>query len=195
MTDIVINDLTKSYNGNPVIEHFSITVKAGERIAFMAPSGYGKTTLLKLILGLIEPDSGQISGVPENVSVVFQEDRLSENFSVKTNIRFTKSKNFPASEIDKVLKSLKLVDFASKPVKDLSGGMKRRVAIARSLCADFDLLVLDEPFEGLDDALKYEIIAFLSEYSKGKTIIMVTHNIDEAKALDCRIVKLDEYSM
>ena len=88
MNDIVIKNLTKSYGEKIVLKGVDIGINYGERIAFMAPSGYGKTTLLRVIFGLEKQDSGEISGVPEKKAVVFQEDRLFEEFSVKTNVKF-----------------------------------------------------------------------------------------------------------
>ena len=127
-------------------------------------------------------------------SVVFQEDRLLEDFSVKTNIKFIDG-NLDNEKFGFVLDGLKLSDVAKMPVKKLSGGMKRRVAIARAVCAEFDVLIMDEPFKGLDAVLKEDVISFLNDYIKDKTLILVTHDIDDAKKLGCKIVDLPSLNL
>ena len=115
----------------------------------MGPSGIGKTTLLLLLLGLVSPDSGEITGLPEKVSVIFQEDRLCEDFSALSNVAMVLPRGGEETA-SALLKALGLEEAMRQPVHTLSGGMKRRVAIARGLAADSPLLLMDEPFKGLD---------------------------------------------
>lgn len=194
MNEIVIKNLSKSFDDKVIFNDLSLSIPFGERVAFSAPSGYGKTTLIRMILGLEKADGGEVLSADNKYSVVFQEDRLLEDFSVKTNIKFIDG-NLDNEKLGFVLDGLKLRDVAKKPVKRLSGGMKRRVAIARAVCAEFDVLVMDEPFKGLDAALKEEVISFLNDYIKDKTLILVTHDIDDAKKLGCKIVDLPSLNL
>lgn len=191
MNDIVIKNLTKSYGEKIVLKGVDIGINYGERIAFMAPSGYGKTTLLRVIFGLEKQDSGEISGVPEKKAVVFQEDRLFEEFSVKTNVKFAQKAEYDDKFVENILSDFKLLDDSKKPVKSLSGGMKRRVSIVRALVSDFDILAMDEPFKGLDAGLKDEIISATDKYTVNKTLLLVTHDRKEAEKLGCRILDLE----
>ena len=190
MNSIIIRNLSKTFEDRTVLNNISITIPRPSRIAFTAPSGYGKTTLIRIILGLEKPDSGEVYIDDCKFSVVFQEDRLSEEFSVYTNVKFAKSQSVDKSFILQVLDALGLKDVVKKPVKKLSGGMKRRVALARALCSDFDTLILDEPFKGLDNDLKDEIINYLDYFCEDKTVILVTHDISDAQKLNCEIIDL-----
>ena len=190
MNGIAVKNLSKSFENRTVLNNVSMVIKHGSRIAVTAPSGYGKTTLIRVLLGLEKPDSGEVQTDGCKFSVVFQEDRLLEQFSVYTNAKFAKSDSIDKSFIVNVLDSLKLNDSAKKSVKTLSGGMRRRAALARALCADFNTLILDEPFKGLDNDLKDEIIDYLNDFCKDKTVILVTHDITDAEKLNCKIVDL-----
>ena len=194
MNEIVIKNLSKSFDDKIIFNDLSLSIPFGERVAFSAPSGYGKTTLIRMILGLEKADGGEVLSADNKYSVVFQEDRLLEDFSVKTNIKFIDG-NLDNEKFGFVLDGLKLSDVAKKPVKKLSGGMKRRVAIARAVCAEFDVLIMDEPFKGLDAVLKEDVISFLNDYIKDKTLILVTHDIDDAKKLGCKIVDLPSLNL
>ena len=188
---IVINNITKKYGDNTVLSDFSLEIADKEKITVMGPSGCGKTTLIRIIAGLETAGSGEILGVPQNVSFVFQENRLCEDFSAVSNVRFVTGKSVDKAEIEDNLKLLGLSDSLYKPVKTLSGGMKRRVAIARAILCDYDLLIMDEPFKGLDEELKSSVLQFVKEKTRDKTVIFVTHDIDEAKLFSERIINLN----
>ncbi len=183
-----IRNLSFSYDERPILEDFSLTVAENECVCIKAVSGKGKTTLLRLILGLETDFSGEIE-VPKNISAVFQEDRLIEHLSLKRNILLAKD---DAEKCDEMLKKVGLYDVRHKKVSQLSGGMKRRVAILRALQFGGDLLLLDEPFNGID----YENKKILAEIIKsefmvsGKAVLLVTHITEDAELLGARIVEM-----
>ncbi len=190
MTDIQVLNLTKRYGDLTVLDGFCATFATGVTTALMGRSGCGKTTLLRLLMGLERPDSGEIIGLPDRISAVFQEDRLCEEFTAVENVKIAAPRR-SADEITALLAALLLDSEAiSKPVSSLSGGMRRRVAIARALLAEGDLLLLDEPFKGLDDVTRETVIAVIREKAAGRTTILVTHDETDATALSARVVRM-----
>ncbi|NLD88697.1 MAG: ATP-binding cassette domain-containing protein [Clostridiales bacterium] len=189
MNDIVLKNVTKTFGEKIVIDNFSCTFLAGNITCIEGGSGQGKTTLLNLISGIISPDKGSIYGVPERISFVFQEDRLCEDFTAVSNLRLVCKK--PKAELEAHLRELHLGDDLKKPVKEYSGGMKRRVAVARAICYDGDCVLLDEPFKGLDETLKKTVMDYVLKYTKGKTVICVTHDRSEAGYLGGRLITLN----
>lgn len=183
MQDIVIKNLCKAYEGRPVLKDLTATLPAGRVTGLMAPSGAGKTTLLRLLMGLEQPDAGTITGLEGlRLSVVFQEDRLCDNLSAVNNIRLVN----PALSVQAVQQALAQVGLAGasqQPACELSGGMRRRVAILRALLAEYDLLLLDEPFKGLDAATKASVMADTQQRICGRTVLFVTHDASELTAL------------
>ena len=180
-----IRNLTKSYEDKVVLRDFSAKFPRGRHIAIMGPSGCGKTTLLRLILGLERPDSGEILRRGRCVAV-FQEDRLSPPLSAVSNLRLVRP-SLSREEARALLSRLGLEKDTDRPVSTLSGGMSRRVAIARALVADADTVLLDEPFSALDAATKGEVMAVMKEALAHKTVLLVTHDIEEAKAFSDEI--------
>lgn len=178
---ITFRNVCFSYKRKNVLNNFSLEIKDGERLCLSGASGCGKTTVLRLLLGLEKPQSGTVisDGNPK-FSVVFQEDRLIPHKTVKENIAlFSDEKT-----ADYYIKKLGLYDFAASASNELSGGQKRRVAIARAVSHPFDILVLDEAMNGLDDANKKIAADVILEAANGKTIITVTHNDDETQLLN-----------
>ncbi len=181
--DIIVDNISKSFGEKNVLSHFSACFPAGKKSSIMAASGKGKTTLLRIMLGLEVPDSGTVSGMHDKkVAMVFQEDRLCENLSATANIAMVCQRS--KSDIKYALAKAGLENEANAPVHTLSGGMKRRVSILRALLHDADIILMDEPFKGLDDETKLQMIRLVSEYSSGKTLIIVTHIRKELQALD-----------
>ncbi|MBR3715628.1 MAG: ABC transporter ATP-binding protein [Clostridia bacterium] len=183
--NISLKKITKSFESDKVIDGFSCEIK--ENTAIMGPSGRGKTTLVRIISGLDTPDSGTVefSSIPK-FSVVFQEDRLFNDFSAIENVSVVlnrkMSKNESQSVATSLLEELLIAkDDHKKAVKDFSGGMKRRVAIARALAADHDILILDEPYKGLDEHTRAVCAEVIKKYSEDKLVIMVTHDKTEAQ--------------
>ena len=183
MSNISIENLSFSYNNKIVFSDYSTSFPIGKTSVIMAPSGFGKTTLLYLIAKLINPAKGDIKIPVDNprFSFAFQDLRLIESASVIKNITLVNSKiNKNSNELTHCLKALELTTLADKKVSTLSGGEKSRVAIARALMADYDILLLDEPFNGLDDEAKLRTMTYVKEKTAHKTVLLVTHNKDEA---------------
>ena len=152
----------------------------GERTAILGPSGSGKTTLLRIAAGLDNDFSGYIENAPDYPIVLFQEDRLSERISVLSNLLAVTKDRAKAMEI---LERLSLSGEERSCIRELSGGMKRRVAIARVLLLDSDFLFLDEPFRGLDDDMRSFVAMLVSEYAASKTLVLVTHDEEDLRLL------------
>ena len=180
--DIAVNHLWKSYDGTPVLEDLSCSIPRGSCCALLAPSGAGKTTLLRLLLGLEQPDSGIILGIPARCGVLFQEDRLFPGLCAVSNV--TAATSCSRGEATALLSRLGLEDESQKkPVRLLSGGQARRVSLARALLAKGELLILDEPFTGLDDGSRQLCAAAIRDYRRGRTLVAVTHNLDDVPLL------------
>ena len=152
MNDLILEQVTKGFGDHVVLQEFSARFPGGQCTCIMGPSGCGKTTLLRLILGLEQPDSGRILGQTFPMAAVFQENRLFEDFSALSNVTAVCSKE-RRSEAAQHLIALGLGESLHAPVRTLSGGMKRRVAVARAVLAPGEILILDEPFTGLDREL------------------------------------------
>ena len=188
MNDIVISNLEKSFGERRVLQNFNAVFPAGELSCIMGRSGCGKTTLLNILLGLLSRDSGKIENLPEKISCIFQEDRLCEDFSAVTNIRITCDKKVDKSEIEAQLTKVGLGDSLYRPVKELSGGMKRRVAIVRALMAEGELIIMDEPFKGLDESTKLQVAEYVKSQIRGRTAIMVTHDESEVELMGGKLI-------
>ena len=175
--DIKVSNLSKKFGDNTVLRDFSAVFPEGRITCIMGPSGCGKTTLLNVILGLIQKDAGEIEGLPEKVSAVFQENRLFNDFSVLDNLKAV----VPAKSADliKGIEAMGLKDFAHAPVYSLSGGMKRRIALLRAIESDSELIIMDEPFKGLDEDTKDKVIDYTLARLNGRTAIIVTHDPSE----------------
>lgn len=178
-----IQHLCKSFDGKVVLDHVSLTLESGGTACLMAPSGRGKTTLLRCIAGLEAPDSGQITDLPERIAYVFQEDRLCDGFSAVDNIRLVTGKALGEDEIRRHLEELGLAGSLDQPVRELSGGMRRRVVISRAVCFGADLLLLDEPFKGLDDEARQQTADYILRHRGAAAILCVTHDREDAAAL------------
>ena len=188
---IALSNVTKRYGGKTVFESLTVSFPSGQRVCLMGPSGCGKTTLLRLVMGLERPDAGCVSSV-DKVSAVFQEDRLLPLQSALGNLRFTLGRG-QDERIKSLLFELGLGEDLETPVGRFSGGMKRRVAIARALGAEYDLLLLDEPFKGLDEQNKTTAARVIRRCLNQKTLIMVTHDKAEAGLMDARVMNLPAY--
>ena len=179
--DIILRHVWRSFGEKQVLRDFSHTFPQGELTVVMGPSGCGKTTLLSLLLGLQAPDQGEILGLEGlKKSAVFQEDRLCENTTAQANLRLV-NPSLTREQANQALTALGLGDSLSQPVREFSGGMKRRVAILRALLAPYDVLLCDEPFQGLDQDTKALVLTYFREKTRGKTVILVTHDEKEAE--------------
>lgn len=190
MNDIILKNICRSFGEKSVLKNFSSAFSAGSITCIMGPSGCGKTTLLNILMGLLLPDSGEIIGNSNKISAVFQEDRLCETFSSVSNIRMAAGKKVPLKTIEQHLSLLGLADSMYIPVCELSGGMKRRTAIARCILADSELIILDEPFKGLDVENRQKSAKYILENQNARTVIMVSHDVSEAKLMNAQIILL-----
>lgn len=189
--DIEFNKVNKTFISEKeitnVLKNISFKVNQGEIVAIVGPSGCGKTTLLNLISGLIKPDDGNIL-IHGKIGYMFQKDNLFEWRNVYKNITLgleINKKEINKSKIDEILKKYGLYEFKEYYPKQLSGGMRQRVALIRTLILNPDILLLDEPFSSLDYQSKIivqEDIYKIIKESK-KTTLIVTHDISEAIAL------------
>ena len=189
--DIVIKDLCKSYGENKVLKSLDAVIEKGRISCLMGPSGEGKTTLLNILMGLEKADSGVIENLPQNKSAVFQEDRLCESFSAFTNVKIV-SDRLADQTIIAHLKQVGLGEAVNQKVSTLSGGQKRRVALVRAILAEKDVLFLDEPFKGLDEDTKKIVTDYLLSNTADTTVIMVTHDTDEAESLGAKVLNLKD---
>ncbi len=194
MKELKIRGICKRFGDQEVLRNVNAVFPAGSVTCLLGPSGSGKTTLLRMIAGLEEPDAGSIEGVPERIAFVFQEDRLCEEFSALSNVHLVTGNSMTKEEIARHLAEIGLEDSLDKPVREYSGGMKRRVAIVRAVCCAAELLILDEPFKGLDGKLRLEVIDYISKYTAGRTIICVTHDPDDAERLGGVNMELEQIS-
>lgn len=187
---IELKNVSFSYGQLQILNNFNLSVKDGECVQLYGISGSGKTTVLRLILGLEKADSGNIIA-PKKISVVFQEDRLLENVDIQKNIRMVLSKEHYAFA-DTLLKEFGIYEVRKKRVSALSGGMKRRVALVRAIAYSGDALILDEPFNGLD--IENKIIAtniIKREFlDKNKPVLLITHISEDAELLNAKIVNI-----
>ncbi len=191
MGDIHIRNLSKSFGGKKVFDGLNLTIKGGVTTCIMAPSGAGKTTLLRILMGLEDADGGRVAGSEgKRFSAVFQEERLCEYMTASDNIRLVLPPPTGLPVILEGMDRLGLSGSRDQPVSELSGGMRRRVSILRALLAEYDVLFLDEPFKGLDEALKGQVMAYVKEKTAGKTVVFVTHDRAEAAVLADEVVEL-----
>lgn len=190
---VVFNEISKSFGKQDVLKNVNLTVKSGIPKCIMGVSGTGKTTLLKLLLGVMKPDGGHVI-MPEGkrITAVFQEDRLIEDADVYTNIYCVLGNEFDRNLVDKHLKMTGLLGTGDRRISELSGGMKRRVAVIRAVLANPDILVLDEAFKGLDDESRDIVIHYIRKYCEDKVIILVSHDREEGEKMGADIVDLND---
>lgn len=184
--------LYKRFGDKVVLEDVSLTVPDGAVVCLMAPSGRGKTTLLRCIAGLEMPDSGTVTGVPERLGFVFQEDRLCPQLDAVENVRLVTGRAMSRPDIEEHLRELELADCLDQRAAELSGGQRRRVSVARAVCyvPELLLLLLDEPFKGLDGAARDRTAQYLLRHRNGAAVLCVTHDRADAAALGAEIVEI-----
>lgn len=202
-----LQNLKKSYSGKTILRDISLEIGDGEIVSILGPSGCGKTTLLNMILGITEPDSGKIifndkdiTNVPmekRGFNIVFQDYALFPNLNVYKNITYG-LKNKPdissKEEIEELIHLLGLEEHLEKRIDQLSGGQKQRVALARTLVMKPGILLLDEPLSALDGVIKESIKDRIKTIAKEYhlTTIIVTHDPEEALTLSDRVLIVNE---
>lgn len=182
-------NIRKKFGENKVFEDFSHEFSVGRTTAVLGRSGGGKTTLLNILMGLLPPDGGEV--VREGkISAVFQENRLCDNLTAGANIRLVTGNRLPETRIAEELAAVGLDGCEKKPVRELSGGMKRRVSLLRALLSEYDILFADEPFKGLDTDTKHNVMLYFKEMTAGKTVVFVTHDNDECDRLADEVIRI-----
>lgn len=190
-TDIVLENLSKSFGETKVLSNLNLTFKANGAYCLMAPSGTGKTTLLNILMGLILPDGGKLYGLDAHkISAVFQEDRLLEDYSALQNLRFVTGSLYSNAQLAQWLSALLPGDCQNQPVSEFSGGMKRRLSILRALLVPSTLLLMDEPFAGLDRDTKRNAVSLIKKNTKDRLLIIATHDPEDATLLNAEIITL-----
>ena len=188
-----LSHVCKSYGANRVLRDVSLTLDAGSITCLMAPSGSGKTTLFRVLLGLEPIDSGSVEGLAAGeVSMMFQEDRLCETLTPVENVALVLPSSARRDDVQRELERILPPDCMDRPALQLSGGMRRRVSLARALAYPSRAIVLDEPFTGLDSATKRAVIDFVLDMREGRTLLVATHNKEDLELLGARALLLDE---
>lgn len=173
----------KSYDGKPVLTDFCLDVWSDSSYVITGESGAGKTTFLRILLGLEKPDEGRIRLLGDykysrvNAGVVFQEDRLCEQFSAVQNVAMVSKKlseRIAREELAKLLPA----DELDKPVRELSGGMRRRVCIIRACIVPSDVIVMDEPFAGLDEENRKRCIEYIRGIQGSTPLVLTAHSLE-----------------
>ena len=200
---IIINNLSKVYkNGFKALKTVNLNIKKGEIFAMLGPNGAGKTTLISIICGIVKPSSGMVTvdgfdiiddyrETRSRIGLVPQELTLEQFETVFNNVSYSRGlygKKPDPKHIEKILKQLSLWDKKDQRLRQLSGGMKRRVLIAKALSHEPSILFLDEPTAGVDVELRQDMWKIVEELRKtGVTIILTTHYIEEAEAIADRV--------
>ena len=183
--------INHSFGSKTVLHDVSLDVADGERVGILGPSGGGKTTLLNIAAGLLRPDSGEVQSSYDRVSFVFQEYRLLPWLTAAENI--TAAAGCSRETALALLNALELGGEEDSYPDSLSGGMQQRVNIARALAYSSDMVLMDEPFKGLDEELRGRVIEQVDTYLDGRTLLLVTHDRRECEWLKCtKIIEFDE---
>ena len=182
-----LSNISKKFGATVAIRDLSVTLPEQGIVAIMGPSGCGKTTLLHILAGLQRADRGTVQCRTSSIAYVFQEPRLLPWRTAAENIRLARSSSEqkPSRSAEEWLTALGLGDCAMRYPEELSGGMRQRVAIARALYCDSDLLLMDEPFRGLDEATRTQVMALVRQErsAPNKLTLLVTHDKAEAAFL------------
>ena len=182
-------EVTKRYGGRTVLDRFTLALPQAGGVCLFGPSGCGKTTALRLLCGLEAPDAGEVRGLSElRIACQFQEDRLLPWYSVEKNLAIAARADLDAARM--WLARVGLADAGGKLPAELSGGMRRRAALARALMFGGDLLVLDEPLKELDEGTRLRMLELIAACMPGRTTVLVTHSRDEAQALGLPVIEM-----
>ena len=191
--ELKVNGLSKSFGALEVLKGVNLTLQPGQIYCLMSPSGSGKTTFFRILLGLERADSGFVEGMDgARTSAVFQENRLCEAFTPVDNIAMvmpgssSRNRKWAYEELLRLLPEESLL----RPAATLSGGMKRRVAIARVFSVPADLVLMDEPFTGLDEDTKRNVMGYIRERADGKLVIISTHQQEDVELLEGMLIRL-----
>ena len=187
---LTLEEISVRFGEKQVLDKCSLRIGKGERVALTGPSGCGKTTLARIALSLQNTDTGTVSCAFSRVAAVFQEPRLLPWLTAAENVNLVLSdSNDTMEEARAWLENLELGDSAGLYPSELSGGMQQRVSIARALAVRPELLVMDEPFKGMDAALRDRVLRVTADALGDAALLLITHNEREAYALGCRVLR------
>ena len=188
---ITFQNVTRSFGEKTVLQQLSFSLPENGIVALMGPSGIGKTTLLRLMCGLDRPSSGTVTASTQKVAVSFQEPRLIPWLTCRENVTFVLSEsNKGRDDLDELFRLFELSDVKDSLPDTLSGGMQQRVSLIRALAHGADLLLLDEPFSGLDKALCERLFPIIKAANPTGLTVIVTHDSHEAAALGATVLTL-----
>lgn len=181
--DYKLTNVSFGYPNQPLLcSNLTMNIPQGSTLIISGPSGSGKTTFLRLLTGQVSPVEGSIEGVTLPIGMVFQDLRLCSNLSVMANIRLGMAKSPKTATrflIESHLEAVGLEASAHTAIQQLSGGMQQRIAIVRSILSPSQVLLMDEPFRGLDADTKLTVMNYVKQNQNGRTLILVTHQEDE----------------
>lgn len=187
---IRLKNVHAGYEGKAIFTDFSLELPAHGALAVLGPSGSGKTTLLRLLAGLITPQKGAVEGLDgKTISMVFQENRLLPWCTSYENIALVQKKRLACPQTLAWLERMELAAWRDSYPNELSGGMQRRVALGRACAFSGDILLLDEPFTGIDEALRERLVPHIK--SAAELIVLVTHDSEEAELFKAEKLVLD----
>ena len=178
---IEVKDISKAFNGQKILDNFNINIEDEHSYILTGESGCGKTTLLRIILGLEAPDTGKVTLLGDykypyiNAGVVFQEDRLCDSFSAVTNCALVSKKVFKQTVREELCKLLP-EDRVDIPVKELTPAERRLVCIVRACCIPSDVLIMDEPFEGLSGDVRAKAISFVRDKMGSGSLVIAARD-------------------
>ena len=205
MKAIVVQDLTRDYNGLRAVDGITFDVEPGEIFGYLGPNGAGKTTTIKMLTGQLRPTSGtaQVVGcdvvedrqeLKPQIGVVFEYQNIYERLTARDNLVFSaRLYGVDKARVNQVLEQVGLADRARDKIKKYSNGMKQRLLIARALLHEPKVLFLDEPTRGLDPNVARDIRAIVADLSAaGVTVFLTTHYMEEADQLSARVAIIDQ---
>ena len=194
---IEVKDLSFAYEAQSVLRGVSFTLTGDQPVVLLGGSGQGKTTLLRLLAGLLMPQGGQIDGIHAStrIAVMFQEDRLFPQMSVWKNLKLIRP-DLTRQQAAGMLAELDLEEKVLEQLpRELSGGMRRRIALARALLFEAELVLMDEPFQGLDVHTRACALQAVRKWTEGRPLLLISHEADDAQALGARVMKLEEIGL
>lgn len=190
---VVLKGIKKSFGEKEVLRGIDLTLEDGGIYCLMGPSGMGKTTLLRILLGRETADEGTIEGIkPGEIAAMFQEDRLCPTLSAVQNVALVCADKVNEKKLAEEMKQILPENSLHQPISQLSGGMKRRVALARAMHYSCKMIVLDEPFTGLDQNTRIEVMHYLLAMRGDRILLVATHGVDDAALLGAETIRLDE---
>ncbi|MBQ7050392.1 MAG: ABC transporter ATP-binding protein [Firmicutes bacterium] len=191
---IKAKNLYFSYGDQPVLQNVCIELTADQPVVLLGGSGMGKTTLLRILAGLMKADAGEIEGIDKNtrIAVMYQEDRLFPHLTVYKNLKLIRP-GVTREEAAGLLAELNLeAAVLDQLPRELSGGMRRRIALARALLFEADLVLMDEPFQGLDVDTRRTALAAVKKWTKGRPLMLISHEPEDGPALGAKTLTIGE---